>query len=91
MIVIEPQINITKTVEVGGVPGNTGGDAGDAVEYVITKSQQIATRPTAYEAVLSDFLSTDIDFTSGGYGITNVVDSALILGVGDFRSHLVMN
>ncbi len=85
VIVVEPQISVSKSVEVGS-DGNTNGDAGDLVEYEIIISAD-ATRPTAYEADLSDFLSTDIDFTPppATYGITSVVDSDGVLDELDFE------
>jgi LPXTG-site transpeptidase (sortase) family protein len=80
--VIEPQIDVSKTVVVGGA-GNTG-DAGDSVEYTITFAAD-ASRPTAYEADLSDFLPIDIDFSSGSYGISGVTDSEGILNIASFE------
>lgn len=74
--VVEPQINVSKSVVIDG-SGNSG-DAGDSVVYTITFTS-VTGQPTAYEADLSDFLSADIDFTSGSYGITNVTDTEGIL------------
>ncbi|MCD6424907.1 MAG: hypothetical protein J7L35_05335 [Anaerolineales bacterium] len=82
VIVVEPQIDVTKTVVVGG--SGTSGDAGDSVVYTIQLTAD-ATRPTAYEAVLYDFLSSDLDFSSGSYGITSVVDPVGGLVISDFE------
>ena len=80
--VVEPQINVSKSVVVDG-SGNSG-DAGDSVVYTITFTS-VAGQPTAYEADLSDFLSDDIDFTSGSYGITSVTDTDGVLVPGSFE------
>ncbi len=83
--VIEPSINTTKTVVVGG-SGNSG-DAGDSVVYTITFTSN-PSRPTAYEVLLSDFLSPYVDFdpsTDPSYGISAVTDSAGLLTTASFE------
>ena len=81
--VVEPSIQTNKSVVVGG--SGTTGDAGDSVVYTITFTSN-ASRPTAYEAELSDFLPDDFDYSSDpSYGITGVTDSASVLTTTDFE------
>ena len=75
MTVVEPQINTSKSVS-----PTSGADAGDPVTYTVS-FQSLASRPTAFDAVLTDQLPAQLE----SYVITGVTDSAGLLGIGYFE------
>ena len=70
--VLEPQLEIDKTVAITG-PGDAPGDAGDTIEYTITVGHTAASDTSAYDLVLTDAFVAEI--------INPQIDSAQINGV----------
>ena len=62
---IEPDLGVNKTISLGGVPGNTSGDAGDAVAYSVVISHQSNSLAEAFDTTFSDAISPLL-------GITNI-------------------
>ncbi len=76
--IVEPKVNINKTVKVNGVAGGTG-DAGDPVVYTIVLNHDDTT-PNAYDLNLTDPIPGLILNPT----ITSVVDSASLVGASNF-------
>jgi fimbrial isopeptide formation D2 family protein len=68
--VIEPELEVSKDVEVNGVAGNTSGDAGDTVVYTIVIQHSDDSETTAYDVDFSDQIPDEIQIDTSTAWLT---------------------
>jgi large repetitive protein len=76
----EPKLKVTKTAN------PTTGDAGDQITYTIVLTHDTTSNATAFDADLSDVLSTKLSFASGTLASTGFTPTSLVENSGTINA-----